>query len=197
MQDAAAGEKRKYPFDEHDVQCSICKQLLYEPRSFPCNHVICLPCSLVMKKGQACPECKRPPRDNEIMPKNHLVARIVSACYPEEYEKRREEHELELWIEVKKRDLPTFSVAHFNIKRNDVLTILKKLDSLGLFLVANKVHVDQLETLFSDTCSFFTCALKNSQSFGYRLTPKLPSVHIVWKDELFFVSNTGTEWFKQ
>lgn len=183
-------EKRKYPFDEVDVQCSVCKELLFDPRSFPCNHMVCLPCSLLMKSGQSCPECQHPKRSDGKMPKNHLVAKLIASCYPEEYEKRRKEHEIDLWIEEKRNSLTDLRITYGHISRTEILQIVKRLESVDAFTNFNSSRVGEA---LSNSCNVIFCDANRPQ---FTLNMEDSYFLCIWKGAMLYFSNRGTEWLK-
>lgn len=125
-----------------------------------------------------------------MMPKNHLLTKIISACYPEEYEKRRMECELDLWLDARGKTLNNLRIRFHRISRPELLNVLKKLDSIDAF---SKWDTEKIRSVISDTCSVlhFEKVVCN-----YTLAEPVPFFMLVWKDNLFYVSNAGTEWLK-
>lgn len=198
--DEAVGQKRKYPFAHEDVSCSICKELLYDPRSFGCSHVVCGPCSTRLKPLQPCPECNWQPDPKFVMIKNHALRKIVNACYPKEYEERHKEYEMEMWIHEKGLVLKGFNVWFSNISKEDVLQVLKALDKMEIWN-RNKANFASTSAktrkqVFSNTCSILLapgCSLKWMAS----VDEALPNLVAQWDEATLFVWNTGPSWFAE
>ncbi|XP_075717345.1 E3 ubiquitin-protein ligase RNF168 [Rhinoderma darwinii] len=89
-------KKRKYPLPRSECICGICREILLEPVTLPCNHTLCHPCFqlTVEKASLCCPYCRQ--RVSNWARKNTragtLVDKemwgIIQRQYPEDCERR-------------------------------------------------------------------------------------------------------------
>ncbi|GLT43537.1 hypothetical protein SLA2020_174790 [Shorea laevis] len=78
-----------------DFDCTVCLKLLYEPITTPCGHSFCRACLFqTMDIGNKCPLCRKvlfiSPRTCTI---SVTLNNIIQKNFPEEYAKRRSEHD--------------------------------------------------------------------------------------------------------
>ncbi|XP_054822788.1 uncharacterized protein LOC129321082 isoform X2 [Prosopis cineraria] len=78
-----------------DFDCTVCLKLLYEPVTTPCGHSFCHSCLFQsMDHGNRCPLCRTvlliSPRTCSI---SVTLKNIIQKNFPEEYAKRKQEHD--------------------------------------------------------------------------------------------------------
>ncbi|KAI9117350.1 hypothetical protein K1719_011516 [Acacia pycnantha] len=78
-----------------DFDCTVCLKLLYEPVTTPCGHSFCHSCLFQsMDHGNRCPLCRTvlfiSPRTCSI---SVTLKSIIQKNFPEEYAKRKQEHD--------------------------------------------------------------------------------------------------------
>lgn len=89
-------KKRKYPLPRSECFCGICREILLEPVTLPCNHTLCHPCFqlTVEKASLCCPYCRqrvsnwarKNARSGTLIDKE--LWEIIQRQYPEECERR-------------------------------------------------------------------------------------------------------------
>lgn len=89
-------KKRKYPLPRSECMCGICREILLEPVTLPCNHTLCHPCFqlTVEKASLCCPYCRqrvsnwarKNARSRTLVDKE--LWEIIQRQYPEECERR-------------------------------------------------------------------------------------------------------------
>lgn len=102
------------------------------------------------------------------------------------------ECELELWFDARKTTLRNLKIRFHGISRPELLNVLKKLDSIDAF---SQWDSAKIRSVISDTCSVLHFN-DEKVSCNYTIAEHVPCFMLVWKDNLFYVSNTGTEWLK-
>ncbi|XP_044144570.1 E3 ubiquitin-protein ligase RNF168 [Bufo gargarizans] len=89
-------KKRKYPLSRPECICGICREILLEPVTLPCDHTLCHPCfrQTVEKASLCCPYCRhrvsnwarKNARSGTLVDKE--LWEIIQRQYPEECERR-------------------------------------------------------------------------------------------------------------
>ncbi|XP_071999498.1 E3 ubiquitin-protein ligase RNF168 [Engystomops pustulosus] len=89
-------KKRKFPLPRSECICGICREILLEPVTLPCNHTLCHPCfqSTVEKASLCCPYCRhrvsnwarKSARSGTLVDKE--LWEVIQRQYPEECERR-------------------------------------------------------------------------------------------------------------
>ncbi|XP_068136564.1 E3 ubiquitin-protein ligase RNF168 [Hyperolius riggenbachi] len=60
MRNSSMPKKLQYPLSRSECLCAICREILLEPVTLPCDHTLCLPCfqMTVEKASLCCPFCR-------------------------------------------------------------------------------------------------------------------------------------------
>lgn len=112
-----------------DFSCSICREIMYDPRAFSCGHSFCFLCYFKMRKPIIrCPDC----RSEQTTPcqRNHSLRKLIESSDPIEYAKRKEACVVEEWLE--KKNLGICIVASTK-SPHVILRILHVLDKLNVW----------------------------------------------------------------
>ncbi len=183
------GQKRKHPLDVSETECSICREILYDPRTFGCGHSICAVCKI--QQSAFCPECKwRPASASFELIKNYRLASIIEALDPEAYELKRKEHAFKVWAHDKQRLMPGFVVNRHLMEKDAVFEVAQRIDNANLWL---RKDADQLDVLLSETCMF---SIQEGDSHGFTRFGTCHGIFFAWNKGSLLIYNTGKEWFR-
>lgn len=174
---------------EKETECSICKEILYDPRTFGCGHSICAVCSC--DHTSFCPECKwKSPGDSFVLIKNYYLASIIATLKPEAYERRRKEKMPKVWMHDKRRSLPGFFVRFQNVDTDTAFKVAQKIDERNLWL---RESAERLAALLSETCAF---TIQEGDCNGFTDYGRFSVIHFSWKNGTLIIFNSGKEWLR-
>lgn len=114
-----------------DVSCSVCKELMYEPRVFQCGHSVCFVCFLKLKRNHPlkCPECRSEQWTD--CQRNHTLRNIIESLHPTEYARRKDNCVALDWLYSKGF---LFSIdIRTSLGTHAVLPIVKALDKADVW----------------------------------------------------------------
>lgn len=177
-----------------DLLCSICRELMCDPRTLRCGHTYCINCIGKLSSPRVCPGCRAPQKESAL--RNHAFRYIIESAFPVEYERLTQKYMVASWLEYKKEKIPTIKLFYDNIDKGTMIKILRALDDIEFWdrvKICGVYTLFQVEKRFSKTCLFnFLESHKwgTSTVFG-----KWPRFTVHWESYLLLGINTTNDWF--
>lgn len=113
-----------------DYSCPVCKELLYEPRTFTCGHSFCFICMRKLfdkSSGPDCPVCRANQRT--FGHRNVMLCQILGQAFATEYALRKNECGVDEWLQQKKEmGQDVLLTSMINMDKTILLSILHALD---------------------------------------------------------------------
>lgn len=195
--DEPADKKCKVSVPKDDFACSLCRELMCDPRILNCGHSFCTPCIQKLKHPRTCPECRTTLKYTR---RNYFLRKIIEAAFPVEYQLRAKEFALESWLEDRMERSPSMRIQYGNMDRGTLLAILQTLDDIkiwenAIFESYNlKTNTSEnIQKRFSGSCLFQITECNEcvvTSFFG-----RLHWFKIIWNRFVLTGANATNEWF--